>query len=54
MKCLRMKIYNIIHDFFHPSVESVMEKFAIVEKRNITEKEATDLLKILEEWYKKA
>lgn len=49
MKCIRQKICNIIHDFFHPSDESVMEKFAIVEKLNITEEEAKELLKILEE-----
>lgn len=49
MKCMSQKIYNIIHDFFHPSDESVMEKFAIVEKQNITEEEAEELLKILEE-----
>lgn len=50
MKYMHQKICNIINDFFHPSVESLMEKFSIVEKRNITEKEAKELLKILEEW----
>lgn len=51
MKFLCQKIRNIIHDFFHPSVESIMEKFTVVEKQNITEEEAKELLKILEEWY---
>lgn len=46
MKRLRQKICNIIHDFFYPPVES------IVEKQNITEEEAKELLKILEEWEK--
>lgn len=49
MKCMSKKICNIIHDFFYPSDESVMEKFAIVEKLNITEEEAKELLKILED-----
>lgn len=46
MKRLRKKIGNIIHNFFHLPVES------IVEKQNITEEEAKELLKILEEWEK--
>lgn len=50
MKSLRREICNIMHEFFHPSVESIMGKFAIVEKRNLTEKEAKELLKILKEW----
>lgn len=50
MKCMSQKICNMIHDFFRPTGESVMEKFAIVEKQNITEEEARKFLKILEEW----
>lgn len=50
MKCMRQKICNVINDFFYPSAASIMEKFAIVEKRNKTEEEVKDLLKILEEW----
>ncbi len=50
MKCMSQKICNMIHDFFRPSEESVMEKFAIVEKQNITEEEARKFLKILYEW----
>lgn len=49
MKCMSQKICNVIYEFFYPSDESVMEKFAIVEKLNITEEEAEELLKILEE-----
>lgn len=50
MKSFCKEICNIIHDFFHQPVEFIMGKFAIVEKQNITEKEAKELLKILEEW----
>lgn len=39
-----------IHEFFHPTAESVMKKFAIVEDARITREEAEELLKILEEW----
>lgn len=49
MNCLRCRIRNLIHDFFHPITESVIKKFAIVEKKNITREEKKELLKILNE-----
>lgn len=50
MKSLRQKICSIIYDFFHSAVAFIMGKLVIAEKRNITEEEAKELLKILEEW----
>lgn len=50
MKFLGQKICNVVFDFFHSAVAFIMGKFVIVEKRNITEEEAKELLKILEEW----
>lgn len=38
------------YEFFRPSVENIIERFAIVEKRGITQEEAEELLKILDEW----
>lgn len=43
---IRQKAY----EFFHPTPESIIERFAIVEKRGITQEEAEELLKILDEW----
>lgn len=54
MKCLCRKITievrKRIHEFFHPSVETIMNRFAIVEKATITQEEYEKLLKILDEW----
>ncbi len=47
---IKQKICNIIHDFLHLSTESIMKSFAIVEDLSITEEEAEELLKILDEW----
>lgn len=47
---IKRKICNIIHDFLHPSIESIMKSFAIVENLSITEEEAEELLKMLDEW----
>lgn len=47
---IKRKIRNIINDFFHPSIESIIKKFAIIEDATITQEEAEDLLKILDEW----
>lgn len=44
------EIRKRIYEFFHPTPESVIERFAIVEKRGITQEEAEELLKILDEW----
>ncbi len=45
-----VEIRKRIYEFFHPSVETIIERFAIVEKRCITQEEAEELLKILDEW----
>lgn len=45
-----IEIQKRIHEFFHPSIESIIKKFAIVEDLSITEEEAEELLKILNEW----
>ena len=50
---LGIKIRERIHEFFHPSIESIIKKFAIVEDTTITQEEAEELLKILEEWKEK-
>lgn len=47
---IKRKICNIIHDFLHPSIESIMKSFVIVENLSITEEEAEELLKMLDEW----
>lgn len=44
-----VEIRKRIYEFFHPSVETIIERFAIVEKRGITQEEAEELLKILDE-----
>ncbi len=44
------EIRKRIYEFFHPSVETIIERFAIVEKQGITQEEAEELLKILDEW----
>lgn len=53
MKCLFCKIVTKIqkriYDFFHPSTESLMNQFAIIEKP-ITQKEYEICIKILKEW----
>ena len=41
---------KIIYDFLHPSIESIMKEFAIVEYATITQEEADKLLKILDKW----
>lgn len=46
----KQKICNIINDFLHPSIESIMKSFAIVEDATITQEEAEELLKMLDEW----
>lgn len=48
-----IKIQKRIHEFFHPTVESLMNEFAIVERATITQEEAEKLLKILDEWKEK-
>lgn len=45
-----VEIRKRIYEFFHPSVEAIIERFAIVEKRGIAQEEAEELLKILDEW----
>ncbi len=54
MKCLCRKIIievrKKIHEFFHPTMESLLNQFAIVEKKTITQEECDELLKILDEW----
>lgn len=45
-----LEIQKRIYEFFHPSVESIMKKFAIVEDLYITEEEKKELLKILDKW----
>lgn len=45
-----VKIRKRIYEFFHPSVESIIKKFGIVEDLSITEEEAEELLKMLGEW----
>lgn len=52
MRCLCYKIKNLIHNFFHPTPEFIIKMFSIVEKYNITEEEAKELLKLLDEWEK--
>lgn len=47
---IERKICNIIHDFLHPSIESIVKSFAIVEYLSITEEEVAELLKMLDEW----
>lgn len=47
---LKIEIQKRIHDFFHPSIETIMKSFAIVEDLSITEEEAAKLLKMLDEW----
>lgn len=47
---IKRKLCNIIHDFLHPSIESIMKSFAIVEDATITQEEAEELLKMLDEW----
>lgn len=47
---IKRKIRNIIDEFLHPSIESIMKSFAIVEDLSITEEEAEELLEILDEW----
>lgn len=44
------EIRKRIYEFFHPTLESIIERFAIVEKQGITQEEAEELLKILDEW----
>ena len=54
MKCLYcviiIKIKKGIQEFFCPTMESLINKFAIVEKETITQEECDELLKILDEW----
>lgn len=50
MERLQHKIRNLIQDFLHPTPESVIKMFAIVEKRYLTEEEVKELLRILNEW----
>ena len=54
MKCLChkiiIKVRKRIHEFFHPTVESLMNQFAIVEKATVTQEEYEELLKILDKW----
>lgn len=45
-----VEIRKRIYEFFHPSVETIIERFAIVEKRGITQEEAEELLKMLDDW----
>lgn len=47
-----VEIRKRIYEFFHPTPESIIERFAIVEKRGITQEEAEELLKMLDEWEK--
>ena len=47
---LIIEIQKRIYEFFNPSIETIMDRFAIVEKATITQEEAEELLKILEEW----
>lgn len=54
MKCLYcviiIKIKKGIQEFFCPTMESLINKFAIVEKETITQEKCDELLKILDEW----
>ncbi|MCX4340284.1 MAG: hypothetical protein OSJ72_11635 [Lachnospiraceae bacterium] len=45
-----VEIRKRIYEFFHPTLESIIERFAIVEIQGITQEEAEELLKILDEW----
>lgn len=45
-----VEIRKRIYEFFNPSVETILERFAIVEKQGITQEEAEELLKMLDEW----
>ena len=47
---ITIEVRKIIHEFFHPTVESLMNRFAIVERATITQEEYEELLKILDEW----
>lgn len=49
-KDIIVEIRKRIDEFLHPSVESIIKKFGIVEDLSITEEEAAELLKMLDEW----
>lgn len=54
IRCMKenfnLQIRKKIYVFFNPSIETIMNCFAIVERATITQEEAEELLKILEEW----
>lgn len=47
---IKIVLQKRIYEFFSPSIENIMDSFAIVEKLRITQEKCEELLKILNEW----
>lgn len=46
---IKEKIKNAVHEMFHPSFESLMHEFAIVEDRTMGEEERMEYARMIQE-----